>query len=145
MEFKKGYDMSNNRNNFAVVTLTKEGVRIWNNGIDIDSEAIEIHSPELIRDFHYKNGPKMRHDIYEDAATLAYFEKITKLLTSKDEILLIGHGHGKASAMVRFVQFLERRHPQIAHNIVDALDENLIALSDPQIKALAREWVDQHQ
>lgn len=127
------------------MTLTKEGVKIWDNGIDINSTAIEIHSPELISDYHYKNGPKMRHDIYEDTATLEYFEKITKLLESKDEILLIGHGKGKASAMVRFVQFLERRHPKVAHNIVDALDENIVALTDPELKALAREWANQHE
>lgn len=137
--------MSKNHNNLAVVTLTKEGVKIWNDGVAVDSKAIEIHTPELVPDFHYKNGPKMRHDIYEDTATLAYYEKITKLLESKDEILLIGHGKGKASAMVRFVQFLERRHPKVAHNIVDALDENIVALTDPEIKALAREWVVQHQ
>ena len=137
--------MSKNYNNLAVVTLTKEGVKIWSEGVDVDSRAIEIHSPELVSDFHYKNGPKMRHDIYEDTATLAYYEKITKLLEPKNEILLIGHGKGKASAMVRYVQFLERRHPKIAHNIVDALDENIIALTEPEIKALARQWVDQHQ
>lgn len=137
--------MSKNHNNLAVVTLTKEGAKIWNNGVDIDAQALQIHSPSLVPDFHFKNGPKMRHDIYEDTATLAYYEKISKLLEPKDEILLIGHGEGKASAMVRFVQFLERRHPKVAHNIVDALDENIVALTEPEIKALAREWIDRHQ
>jgi hypothetical protein len=58
--------------------------------------------------------------------------------------LLIGHGHGKASAMLHFMQYLERNHTDLAELVVDAIDTNLIAMTEPEILALARGWFLSH-
>ena len=60
------------------------------------------------------------------------------------EILLIGHGHGKASSMLHFIQYLERKHALLAAKIVDAIDTDLMNMTEPEILAMAREWFDSH-
>ena len=64
---------------------------------------------------------------------------LVKAVTNKE------HGHGKASAMLHFMQYLERKHPDLAEEVVDALDTNLLAMSEPEILAMARGWFEDHQ
>jgi hypothetical protein len=54
------------------------------------------------------------------------------------------HGHGKASAMVHFVQYLKRKNPDVAKKVVDTIETNLIAMTEPEILATAREWFEGH-
>jgi hypothetical protein len=39
---------------------------------------------------------------------------------------------------------LERKEPDLAAKVVDAIDTNLIAMTEPEILAMAREWFDSH-
>lgn len=134
--------MSEIANKFVVVTLTSNEAKIWATGIEKGSKPERISAPAVKDDHHFKNGPKVHHDTLEDPSTLKYFEGIAQVISPASEILLIGHGTGKASAMVHFVQFLERKHPLIAKKVVDALDENIAALTEPEILALSRQWFD---
>jgi hypothetical protein len=134
--------MSEIASKFVVVTLTAKEARIWATGIEKGSKPEKISAPAIKEDHHFKNGPKVHHDTLEDPATLKYFECIVQTISPAAEILLIGHGTGKASAMLHFVQFLERKYPSTARKVVDALDENLAALTEPEILALTRQWFD---
>jgi len=58
------------------------------------------------------------------------------------EILLVGHGSGKANHMLRMVQQWERRHPVVARRVVGAIESDLSALSERELLALARDWFD---
>jgi hypothetical protein len=69
---------------------------------------------------------------------------IAEAIAGASEILIIGHGTGKANAMLSFIQYLERKHPGTAQKVVAALDENLEALSETQILSLARDWFSSH-
>ena len=44
--------------------------------------------------------------------------------------------------MLHFIQYLERKEPDLAAKIVDAIDTNLIAMTEPEILAMAREWFE---
>ena len=46
--------------------------------------------------------------------------------------------------MVHFIDYLERKAPDLASKVVDTIDTNLIAMSEPQILAMACEWVESH-
>ena len=74
-----------------------------------------------------------------------YLEEIAQSLSTVGEVLLIGHGKGKANSVVALVQFLERKHPDLALRVVGAIDSNLDALTEPEVLALAREWFDHHK
>jgi len=55
------------------------------------------------------------------------------------------HGKSKASSVLALVQFLERKHPDLARKVVGAIHSNVEALTEPEILALAREWFDGYQ
>ena len=59
--------------------------------------------------------------------------------------MLIGHGHGKAIEMMHLIQYLERKHPLIAVKVVDSIDTNLDAMTEPEILAMARKWFEEYR
>ena len=64
--------------------------------------------------------------------------------SASSEILLIGHGEGKANAMLRFVQFVERNNPAVAKKIIGAVDTNLNALTENELLSIARNWFESY-
>ena len=130
-------------NKFIVVTVTHDETRIWATGIGKGQRPERIFAPDKTNHHHFRTDAK-HSNAAADSQTASYYEEIAASIAGAAEILLIGHGHGKASSMLHLIQYLERKHPQTAHKIIDALDENLVALTEPQILGIARSWVEAH-
>jgi hypothetical protein len=43
------------------------------------------------------------------------------------------------------VQYWERKHPDVAHRVVGAIDSDLESLTRDQVLALARDWFEQNR
>jgi hypothetical protein len=50
----------------------------------------------------------------------------------------------KGNSKLHFIDYLERKAPDLASKVVDSIDTNLIAMSEPQTLAMARKWVESH-
>ena len=94
---------------------------------------------------HFRTDPKLSNATKESTQVITYFNEICAAVSSANEILLIGHGAGKASEMLHFIQFAERKHPEVAKEIVDAIEADVITLTEPQILALARTWFEHYR
>lgn len=129
---------------FVVVTITHDETKIWATGIEKGKKPERIFSPDKSNHHHFRADQKLKN-AKTDAQTAIYYQEIAASIAKASQILLIGHGHAKASSMLHLIQYLERKHPATAHKIVDALDENLAAMSEPEVLKLARSWFDQHQ
>ena len=128
---------------FVVVTITKNEARVWATGTAKGTAPEKIFAPSSPNTHHHRNDPE-GHGRGEGATDAAYFGEIAEAVKGASEILVIGHGNGKARAMVNFVQYLERKHPDLGRKVVDALDENLEAMSEAQILSMARDWFAAH-
>lgn len=129
---------------FVVVTVTHDESKIWATGIEKGKRPKKIFSIEKTNHHHFRIDQKTKGSKV-DTQMVLYFEEIAISIAGASQILLIGHGHAKASSMLHLIQYLERKHPVTAHKIVDALDENLAAMSEPEVLKLARAWLEQHQ
>lgn len=67
-----------------------------------------------------------------------FYEEIAKDLLPSQEIVLIGHGTGKSSALEFLVEYLKKHHAEIHRRVIatDILD--LSATTEPEIEAIAR-------
>jgi hypothetical protein len=127
----------------VVVTITKDEARVWATGMERGMNPTKIFPPAALNSHHFRDDPK--HQGRGDGPGVPrYYEEIVTAVGGASEILLIGHGHGKASAMLHFMQYLERNHTDLAELVVDAIDTNLIAMTEPEILALARGWFHAH-
>ena len=128
---------------FVVITITEHEARVWATGIERGSIPQKIYAPAGLNHHHFRDDPKMKGR-GDGPGVPTYFKEIIEAISSASEILIMGHGHGKASSMVHFVQYLERKHPELARKVVDAIDTKFEAMTEPEILAVARDWLDAH-
>lgn len=130
-------------NRVVVAVVERDETRIWVTNAEKGTKPEVIHQP-AIADNHRHVRKAQHHGGHDsDKATKAYYEEISKVLAPAGEILLVGHGNGKANWVVKFVQHLERHHKDVAQKVVGALNINVLAMTENEILAAARDWFDE--
>jgi hypothetical protein len=69
----------------------------------------------------------------------SFYEEIAKDLVPAQEIVLIGEGTGKSSAVEFLVEYLKKHHPTIYQRVIAIEDADLSALTEPGMEAMARQ------
>ena len=127
----------------TVVALTTREARIWDAGIDPHARSVTVEAPGHRRNVHVRAAQEehLHHRRIDDPA---FYDKVIGGLPLTGDILLIGHGRGKANAMLSFVQHAERTRPDVAARVVGAIDNDLTSMTEGQILASARLWLSHH-
>ncbi len=127
----------------AVAAVTRGVTKVWavNDPSGTRPQVIMPDPPDQHRN-HFRSVQRNSHDD-TDVYDRDYFEEIAVMLQPAKEILLVGHGKGKANAMLHLVQYLERYHSDIARKIVGAVDDHLESLTDAEILEHAKKWFAQ--
>ena len=71
----------------------------------------------------------------------SYYEEIARDLVHAEEIILIGHGTGKSSAVEFLTEYLKAHHPEEFQRIVAIETADLSALTEPQIEEIAKRHI----
>ena len=137
--------MSDATKGLVAVAVTRDEARIWLSGVESGSRPETLRAPdERERHHHVREAQRHRgHDT--DHTDVAFFEGLTEAVRGAREIVLVGHGTGKANTMLRLVQYWERKHPDVARTVIGAIDSNLDAMTDAEIAKAVREWWDEHR
>ena len=129
-------------NVLAIVVIALDEARVWNAGLERGTAPQRLHRPSDLGQHHHVRQAQHNRGHDTDHKDPRFYESIARAVESADQILIFGHGRGKADHILRFTQFLERKHPTIARRVVGAMDSDLSALTEPQILAAAREWFE---
>ena len=124
----------------AVAAVTRGTCRIWavTDPSGTAPEVVEIAPDDQHRNHYKQVSQNALHGT--ERFDRDYFEEIVEILAAAKEILLLGHGTGKANEMVKLVQYLERYHPAAAAKVVGAEDTHLESLTDNEVLDLAKRW-----
>jgi len=68
----------------------------------------------------------------------SFYDEVAKALAQAREIVLIGHGTGKSSALDALVEYLKKHRPDVSRNVVATEIADLSALTAPGVEAIAR-------
>ncbi len=68
----------------------------------------------------------------------SFYEEVAKALVPAVEIVLIGHGTGKSSAVDALVEYLKSHRPDILRKVVASETADLSALTAPDVEAIAK-------
>ena len=129
-------------NQFVVVAITQDDARVWSAGLTKGTRPERIYAPDDKGLHHHVRQAQHHGGHGNNSPEKGYFDHLGAHLASASEILLLGHGVGKANAMLRFTQYMERHNPAVAKKVIGAVDADLNALTDDQILAKARDWFD---
>jgi hypothetical protein len=68
----------------------------------------------------------------------SFYEEIAQVLVDAGDVVLVGHGVGKSSAVDVLLSHLKAHHPELAQRVKGVEVVDLSALSEPQIEAIVR-------
>jgi hypothetical protein len=71
----------------------------------------------------------------------SFYEEVAKDLASANEIVLIGHGTGKSSAVDFLMNYLRTHHSDIAQRVKATETADLSALTEPEIEVIAKKYM----
>jgi hypothetical protein len=102
-----------------------------------DGSTIEPYDPHHFhRHLVHRKEAHYRGDrVPEDTS---FYEDVAKALVPAQEIVLIGHGSGKSSAVDALVEYLKKHRPDVLRHVVATEIADLSALTAPDIEAIAR-------
>jgi hypothetical protein len=139
----QGGAMSDNPEGLEVVELTRDRALVWATGVDPNGRPHVIRAPSERSHHVHVREAQHHHGHDTDHANATFYESISQAVANASGIVLVGHGRGKADQMLRLSQYWERKHPEIGAKVVGAIDSDLEALSENQVLALVRDWLDE--
>ena len=136
--------MSNEVQGLVAVAITRDEARVWLTGVESGAKPERIEAPSDEMRHHHVREAQHHHGHDTDHDSAVFYDAVARAIAAAGEIVLIGHGKGKADTMLRFTQFLERKHPDVAMKVVGAIDADVEALTPNQILSLIREWFERY-
>jgi hypothetical protein len=129
----------------AVVAIMRDEARVWLAGVEPGAQPENLHAPSEKARHHHVREAQHHHGHDTDHRSSIFYKSITESVDGAHSILLVGHGKGRANEMLNLVQYWERKHPDVAHRVVGAIDSDLESLTRDQVLALARDWFEQNR
>jgi hypothetical protein len=68
----------------------------------------------------------------------SFYQEVAAALVSANEIVLIGHGTGKSSALSVLEEYLSKHHVELSKRVKATETVDLSALTEPEIEAIAK-------
>ena len=129
-----------NHSVFAIVL--HDETRIWN--VDSEDKEFIVISKTEFENRHVREA--QHHGGHETSKSdPAYFKNIAEALSEAREVLLLGHGTGKANTMVAFHEHVKSHNSGLAAKIVGEQNADLPALTEGQIRKLGHDWFVAHR
>jgi hypothetical protein len=106
-----------------------------------DVAAIEPYDPHHFH-HHLVHRKEAHYEGDRVPEETSFYEEVAAALASASEIVLIGHGTGKSSAVDVLVEYLKKHHVELSRRIKATENADLSALTEPQIEAIAKRHMD---
>jgi hypothetical protein len=125
----------------TVVVIDHHDARIYENAGSSNPEREKTDRPYDPHGFrrHLIHRKEAHYEGQRTPEEDSYYEEIAQQLKPAKEIILIGHGTGKSSAMDFLLEYLKSHHPTISKQVIATEVKDIAALTDPEIEAIARQ------
>lgn len=126
---------------YAVVSL--DHALIWKDSLDSGTKPMRIEASEDNPQYRKQHNSNVGH---RDRSTMnsEFAERLFNELKDAGYIYLVSAGTGKANSANQFVDYLEEKHPELAHNILGTGTADVNSLSNNQLLELGRDRKARH-
>lgn len=124
----------------VVVGVTRDRSEIWS----LDERqtapiAVVLRHDEQSDHRHVRTG-QHAHGHGSNEGFRGYFRDIAALLQNVNEVMVAGHGTGKASAMEHFAEYLRDHHASVFSKVTELRYVDLPHTTGRELAALGRKW-----
>jgi hypothetical protein len=125
-----------------VVAVDFLETRIWRlEHVENDNgKRITAATPWGIHKLHSKKVDSI--DLHSVSAYPEYRAALSKAVAGATDIVLLGHGKGKANASHLFAGYLEKHHKDVAHRIQGEIRCDIDSITDAQLMQIGRDFFE---
>ena len=126
-----------------IVEVDHHGAHVFRSVDDPQADVVKVIRPEDPHGFHHhlvhrKEAHYRGERVPEEAS---FYEEISKALQTADEVVLIGSGTGKSSAVDHLSHYLAEHHPSISKRVKAVEKGDLSALTAAEIEGIAKHYM----
>ena len=116
--------------------------RIWKleHVEDDTGKRITAATPWGIHKLHSKKTDSI--DLHSVTADPEYWAALSKEVADGTDIVLLGHGKGKANASHLFAGYLEKHHKEVAHRIQGEIRCDIDSITTAQLIQIGRDFFE---
>jgi hypothetical protein len=123
-----------------IVVIDHHGAHLFHDlgdGRPVGKVTLEPYDPEHVHHhlIHRKEAHFQGDRVPEE---LSFYAEVAQALAPAKEIVLIGHGTGKSSAVDFLVDYLKKHQPQVSARIIATETVDLSALTEAGVEAIAK-------
>jgi hypothetical protein len=123
-----------------IVVIDHHGAHLFQDlgdGRPVGEVTLEPYDPKHVHHhlIHRKEAHFQGDRVPEE---LSFYAEVAQALVSAKEIVLIGHGTGKSSAVEFLADYLKKHQPQVSARVVATETADLSALTEPGLEAIAK-------
>ncbi len=126
-------------NRALVAAVTHDNARIWLLNDGDDEPVCTVKRPQP--DIHHVRSAQSHHGHASEISEVPYFNELAAVMSVASNVVLVGHGVGKANAVNRFLEHLEVHREALRNRIAATGQANIAALSGAEIvREARRKW-----
>lgn len=139
---ERASDESESRTNgrIVVVSVTRDHAEVWSLEERQTAALVALRRDDLHEEHRHVRPAQNLHGHGSDEGFDAYFARLAALIGDASEVMLAGHGRGKANAMEEFAEFLRLRRPEVFAKVSELRYLDATHISGRELAALARSW-----
>ena len=129
----------------VVVGVTRDHAEVWS----LDERqraplAVVTRHDAQAEHRHVKTG-QFGHGHESEEGFARYFSELESLVSNAEEIMIAGHGTGRANTMEAFAEWLSNKHHETFARVSELRYVDLPHTTGRELAALARKWKDQQR
>lgn len=123
-------------NRSLVAAITHDNTRVWILNDDDENPVCVVKRPHP--DIRHVRTAQSHHGHASEVSEVPYFNELARVMSVASNVVLVGHGVGKANAVNRFLDHLEAHRESLLDRVAATGQANIAALSGAQIVREAR-------
>lgn len=129
----------------VVISVTRDHAEVWSlDERQIGPIAVVVR-PDERRDHRHVRTGQFGHGHESDEGFDGFYSDIAAVVADAGEIMIAGHGTGRANAMESLAEFLQGKRPAVYAKVSELRYVDIPHTTGRQLAALAREWKRQQR
>ena len=124
----------------VVVGVTRDHAEVWSLEPRQSAPLATVLRDTLQAEHRHMRPAQNAHGHESDEGYDKYFDELARTLDGATEVMIAGHGRGKASAMEDFADYLRERRPDVFARVTEMRYLDMAHTTGRQLAARAREW-----
>lgn len=127
-------------NHCVVVGVTRDHAEVWSLEPRQTTPLATVARDDFQAEHRHMRPAQNARGHESDEGFERFFAELARTVADASEVMIAGHGKGKANAMEDFAEYLRDREPNIYAQVTELRYVDMAHTSGRQLAAMAREW-----